>query len=185
MYQNIIKGIKPNLEKITEKLKQETAGLRTGQASPAAVENILVECYGNRLTLRQLAAINSNGPRALIIQPWDKSIIKEIEKAIISSGGGFSSAVDGELIRINFPLPSEESRREMVKILHQKLEEARISVRLAREDAWKEIQDQARLGKIREDDKFRGKDELQKTIDDYNGKIKEMGEKKESEIMTV
>jgi len=185
MYQEIIKRIKPNLEKTLEKLKQEIAVFRTGQANPSMVENILVECYNSKMPLKQVAAINVHDTRMLVIQPWDKTIIRNIEKAIISSVPGVSSAIDGEFIRLNLPSLSQETRKEMIKILSQKLEEARISVRQIRESAWKEIQDLALVGKIREDDKFRGKDELQKVVDEYNGKIKETGEKKESEIMNI
>jgi len=185
MYQDIIKNLRPNLEKILEKTRQEIAVLRTGQASPALIEGILVDCYNAKMPLKQLAAISLRDPRTLLIQPWDKSIIKNIEKAIISSVPGLSSAVDSDAIRINLPSPSEETRKELVRSLHQKLEDGRISIRQARENAWKQIQDLAEAGKIREDDKFRGKEELQKMIDEYNGKIKEVGEKKEKEIMTV
>ncbi len=185
MYNEIIKRIKPNLEKVLEKLKQEIAVFRTGQASPLMVENILVDCYNSKMPLKQVAAINVRDARMLIIQPWDNAIIKNIEKAIISSVPGISSAIDGEFIRVNLPAPSEETRKEMVKTLSQKLEEARISVRQIREGVWKEIQNLAQAGKIREDDKFRGKDELQKVVDEFNGKIKEIGDKKEKEIMTV
>lgn len=185
MYQEIIKNIRPNLDKVIEKLKQDIGALRTGQASPGLVENILVDCYGSKMSIKQLAAINVADARTLVVHAWDKSIIKEIEKAIRGSGGGLSSAVDGEIIRVSLPLPSEETRKEMVKVLHEKLEEGRVAIRIARERAWKEIQELTRLGKIREDDKFRGKDELQKLIDEYNEKIKEIGGRKEKEILTV
>lgn len=185
MYQDIIKRIKPNLDKALDKLKQEIAVLRTGQASPALLENVLVECYGSKMPIKQLAVINTKDPRTLTVQPWDKAIIKEIEKAIISSVPSLGVVVDGEAIRVNLPSLNEETRKEMVHSLHQKLEGGRIAIRQIRESAWKEIQDQASEGKIREDDKFRGKDELQKVVDEHNGKIKEIGEKKEKEIMAV
>lgn len=185
MYDQIIKRLRPNLDKTIEKVKQEIAILRTGQASPALVENVLVECYNSKMSLRQIAAINVKDVRTLIIQPWDKAIIKNIEKAIIDSAPGLSIAIDGDLIRINLPSPTEETRKELIRALHQKLEEGRISVRQIREDAWKEIQELTQAGKIREDDKFRGKDELQKVIDEYNNKIKEIGGKKEKEILAI
>jgi len=185
MYQEIIKNIRPNLEKIIEKLRQEIGAIRSGQVNPALVENILVDCYDSRMPINQLAAISVGDGRSLIIQPWDKSIIKNIEKAILTSGRGLNAAISGEFIRVTLPPASEETRKEMVKVLNQKMEEARIAVRLSRENAWKEIQDQTQAGKIREDDKFRGKEELQKLVDEYNGKIKEMAEKKEKEIMSL
>jgi ribosome recycling factor len=121
----------------------------------------------------------------LVVQPWDKSIFKNIEKAVTDSVPGLSLAVEGEIMRVNLPVPSEETRKQMVKALGQKIEEARISVRRVRDEAWKQIQDLTQAGKIREDDKFRGKDELQKLVDEYNGKIKDMAEKKEKEILTI
>jgi ribosome recycling factor len=185
MYQEIIKSVKPNLEKVLEKVKQEISVLRTGSASPSLLENVLIDCYNSRLPLIQLAAINLRDARTLLVQPWDKTIIKSIEKGIVGSIPGLSSAVDGDLIRVNLPSPSEETRKELVKSLHQKLEEGRVGIRQMRESAWKQIQDLAQAGKIREDDKFRAKDELQKMVDEYNNKIKEMGERKEKDIMTV
>jgi len=121
----------------------------------------------------------------LVIQPWDKNILKDIEKAIATERPGMSPVVDSEIIRISMPLLSEERRKELISMLSDKLEQAKINIRLRREKAWKEIQDLTREGKIREDDKFRAKDELQEMIDDYNEKIDEMGENKEKEIMTV
>jgi len=185
MYQDIIKNIKPNLDKILEKVKQEISVLRTGSASPILLENVMIDCYNSRMPLIHLAAINLRDARTLVVQPWDKSIIKNIEKGIIGSIPGLSSAVDGDVIRVSLPSPSEETRKELVKLLHQKLEEGRVGIRLARENAWKQIQDFAQAGKIREDDKFRGKDELQKLVDECNNKIKEMGEKKEKDILTI
>lgn len=185
MYQEIIKRNKSNFEKTMEKLKQEISAFRTGQASPAILENVIVDCYDTKMPLKQVAAINIKDARTIAIQPWDKAIIKNIEKAIITSTPGVSSAIDSDIIRISLPAPSEESRKEVVRALHQKLEEARISIRQVREGIWKEMQNLADLGKIREDDKFRGKDELQKMVDDYNDKIKEVGEKKEKEILTI
>lgn len=185
MYKIIIDKIKPELEKTMTHFKEEMGALRTGRATPALIETVEVDCYGSRSQLKQLAAITAPEPRALNVQPWDTSIIKEIEKAIASSRSGLSVAVTGEVIRVNIPPLNEESRKDLVRNLKQKMEEARIAIRQPRERAWKEIQDGERSGAIRQDDKFRGKDELQKTMDDYNKKIDELGEAKEKEIMTI
>jgi ribosome recycling factor len=185
MYKEIINKIKPNLERSLERFKEELGTLRTGRATPALVETVEVDCYGSRMPLKQLAAISAPEPRVLIVQPWDANVIKEIEKAISSSRSGLSVATTGDLIRINVPSLNEESRKELVRALNQKMEAAKISVRSLREQAWKEIQDKERSGEIREDDKFRGKDELQKLIDEYNKKIDDLGGAKEKEIMTV
>lgn len=185
MYQDIINRIKPSLEKILSVLKEELASLRTGRASPALVENIEIECYGTKMPLSQLAAIHSPEPRSVVIQPWDKSILNQIESEIRVKRPDFSPVLDGEIIRIGLPPLTEEKRKELARIVGQKIEEARINVRQKREQAWAEIQRLAKEGKIREDDKFRGKDELQKVIDEYNEKIEEVGERKKEEIMKV
>jgi ribosome recycling factor len=173
------------LEKIIEKLKQEISILRTGQANPVLLEEIMVDCYGSRMPLKQLAAISARDSRILVVQPWDKSIFKNIEKAVSESVPGLGVAAESEIIRISLPAPSEETRKQMVKTLNQKAEESRVAIRIKRDEAWKEIQELTQAGKIREDDKFRGKDELQKLIDEYNNKIEEMSERKEREIMTI
>ncbi|HRY52610.1 MAG TPA: ribosome recycling factor [Candidatus Portnoybacteria bacterium] len=185
MYKEIINRIKPELEKAMAHFKEEMGALRTGRATPALIETVEVECYGNRSQLRELAAINAPEPRLLTVQPWDKSIVKEIEKAISQSRSGLSVVNNGDILRVSVPSLNEETRKELVRNLKQKMEDARIAVRGAREKAWKEMQDGERSGVIREDDKFRGKEELQKTIDDFNKKIDEQGEAKEKEIMTV
>jgi len=185
MYKIIIDKIKPDLEKVLNHFREEMGALRTGRATPALIETVEVDCYGSRFQLKELAAITAPESRALNVQPWDASIIKEIEKAIASFRSGLSVAVTGEVIRVNIPPLNEESRKELVRNLKQKMEEARIAIRQPRERAWKEIQDGERSGAIRQDDKFRGKDELQKTMDDYNKKIDELGEAKEKEIMTI
>ena len=169
-YKDIIQKIKPGLEKATGHFKEELGAFRTGRATPALIENVEVECYGTRTPLKQLAVINAPEARSLSVQPWDKNSIKEIEKAISSSRSGLSVVVTGEIIRVNIPPLTEETRKELVKNLHQKMEEARANIRSLREQAWKEIQEAEKAGQIREDDKFRGKEELQKAIDDSNKK---------------
>ncbi len=185
MYKDIISKIKPDLEKAMAHFKEEMGALRTGRATSALIETVEVDCYGGRSSLRELAVINAPEPRLLMVQPWDKSIIKEIAKAISQSRSGLAVSVSGEIIRVAISQLNEEMRRELVKNLKQRVEDAKMSVRAAREKAWKELQDGERAGLIREDDKFRGKDELQKVIDEYNKKIEEMGEGKEKEIMTI
>lgn len=185
MYKEIINKIKPNLEKTITYLKEDVATLRTGRATPALVETVMVESYGSKLPLKQLAAINVPDARLIVVQPWDKNILKEIEKAIRQSRSGLAPVVESDFIRINILPLSEEHRKELVKNLSQKLEIAKKSIRSLREQAWKEIQEGERAGLVREDDKFRGKDELQKLVDEYNKKLEEIGEVKEKEIMTI
>lgn len=185
MYKDIINKIKPGLDNALEHFKQELGSIRTGRATPALIETAEVEAYGVRSPLKQLAAITVPEPRVLLVQPWDQNIIKDIEKAIITSRSGLSVAVMGGQIRVNIPSLTEESRKELVRNLRQKIESAKMVVRNLREQAWKEIQEGERAGLIREDDKFRGKEELQKLIDDYNKKIEDLGGAKEKEILTI
>jgi len=183
MHRQIIDNIKPELDKVVEFLKRELSKIHTGQASPSLVEDVMVDLLGQQMPLKQLAAISSPEPRKILVQPWDKSYIEPIEKALAQSSLGASPVVDKEVIRITLPAPTQELRQGLSRIVAEKAEEARKTVRRWREEAWGEIQARAREGKIREDDKFRGKDELQELVEEYNKKIEEIGERKRKEIM--
>ena len=184
MYKQLLDNLKPELEKALGHLKNELMKIKTSRATPAMVEDVEIDCYNQKLPLKQLASINVPQARVIVIQPWDESILSDIEKGL-RKNSGFSPIVDGKLIRVNIPSLNEEQRKEYVKIIADKSEEARISVRLHRESVWKEIQEMEKKGEIREDDKFRAKDELQKMIDDFNKKIDNLKKSKESEVMTV
>ena len=185
MYKKIIDDLKPNLEKTISYLKNELAGLQVGRATPSLIENLEVDCYNQRLPIKQLANIQTPEPRLIIISPWDKTVIKNIEKAINQSRLGLAPVVDEEFIRLKIPPLSEERRREIIKILHEKVEECRVSIRRQREEIWRQIQDLEKEKSISEDDKFKAKDELQKLIDGYNERIEEMKKNKEEAIMKV
>jgi ribosome recycling factor len=182
-YKQIIDKIKPELDKVVSFLDRELAQVRTTRASPALVENIVVEYLEQRFPIKQLAAISAPQPRQIVIQPWDKSYIEPIVNAISKSSLGAAGVVDKDLIRINLPSLTEEYRKSLQKLLSEKSEQTKLTIRHWREKAWKDIQDNFQEGKIREDDKFRAKDELQKLVDDYNKKIQDVKEKKEKEIM--
>lgn len=182
-YKEIIEKIRPELEKVIRFLEGEVAKIRTGRASPSLVEDIQVDCFGQKLPLKQLAAISCPEPKQILIQPWDKSYIEGIEKALSQSSILASPIVDKEVIRINLPALTEEFRKNLLRVIAEKQEEARKTIRRWREEAWKEIQEGFKEGKIREDDKFRAKDELQELIDEYNKKTEDLGEKKKREIM--
>jgi len=184
MYKKLLDDLKPELEKTIQFLKSELVKIKTSRATPAMVEDIEIDCYNQKFPVKQLASINVPQPRLITIQPWDKAILQDIERGIRNKSG-FSPVVDGELIRINIPALNEEQRKEYCKVIADKAEESRVSIRLHRERVWKEIQEMEKRKEIREDDKFRAKDELQELIDDYNKKIDEMKKNKESEVMTV
>lgn len=182
---DILNQAKESFDKALDHLRNELLSLRTDRVSPALVENLMVDCYGIKTPLVQLASINIGEPQTIVVQPWDKNIIKEVEKAIQNSNLGLNPIVQDKIIRIVIPPLSEERRKEIIKLLHQKLEEAKISIRNIREDIIKQLKAQEKEGKISEDDLFLHQKELQKEIDKYNEEIKKIGEEKEKEIMTV
>lgn len=185
MLEQIISNVKPKMEKGIERFKGEINKLRTGRANPAMVENLTVEYYGAKSPMKQVASINVPEPRLIVIQPWDKDSLVSIEKAINEAQLGLNPVNDGKVIRLAIPPLNEERRTELAKTLGKYAEEAKVIVRQAREEAWDEIQDLVKSGKLAEDDKFRGKDMLQKSVDEYNGKIEDIREKKEKEMMEI
>lgn len=185
MYNQIIEENKIYLEETLEHLHKEFSRLRTGRANPSLVEDIPVEYYGSSTPLKQLANISIPEARQIVIQPWDKAALNDVEKAIIDANLGLNPSKNGDILRITLPPMTEENRRDLVKILNKIAEESRVRVRKTREDVLKEIQDAEKNGEISEDDKFAGKEALQKVIDEYNNKIEEIRKKKEEEVMTV
>lgn len=185
MVKDIIDSQQTAFEKALSHFTEEAGTLRTGRANPGIVENLLVEYYNARTPLIQIASISIPEPRQIVISPWDKGALTQVEAAIRESDLGLNPVNDGSVIRITLPALTEERRRELVKTLNSRAEEARISIRNAREEAWKEIQEAEKGGTISEDEKFRGKDDLQKVIDGFNEKLEAVRERKEGEIMTV
>lgn len=174
---------KPSFDGILDFYKNDIATIRTGRATPILVEDIIVEAYGQRMRIQELASITSPEPRSLIIQPWDKGVVEAISGAIRKSEIGLNPVVDGQIIRLNIPSLTEERRREFIKLLKQKTEESKVKMRRVREEVWNKVQDMEKSGEIREDDKFKAKDDLQKFIDDYSKKIEELEKKKEQELL--
>lgn len=177
--------LKQKLNTIIERLREEIGSLRTGRTSPALVENVEVEYYGTKTPLKALASIASAGPCELVIQPWDKNAVQPIERAIISSSLGLNPIMDRDVIRLMIPALTEERRHELAKLLSRHIEDARIHLRLQREEALREIDRREKAKEIGEDEKFREKSEAQKFFDEGNKKIEEIGTAKEKEIMTV
>lgn len=181
-YQNSIQKVRPELDKAIEFFRGETAKIRTGQASPALVEDLLIEAYDQKMPLKQLAAISCPERRQILIQPWDKTYLPAIEKALSQGSLGANPIADGTSLRITLPQLTQEFRQNYLKLLSEKSEEAKQVIRHWRDEAWGEIQELARKGEIREDDKFKGKEELQKVIDEYTKKVDEITARKETEI---
>jgi ribosome recycling factor len=166
-------------------LDEDLAGIRTGRASPALIERLQVEYYGSPTPLIQLATISVPEPRSLLIRPFDASTLKTIERAILASDLGLTPNNDGKSIRLNLPPLTEERRRELVKVVHNRVEEARVAARNVRRDSIRDLREFLQEKMISEDDLERGEEELQKITDQYIEEINAIGEHKEKEILEV
>jgi ribosome recycling factor len=173
------------MEKGVEYMLHEFAAVRTGKASPALVENVDVSAYGTSMKLKQLALISTPEPRLLLIQPFDGSITKDIEKALKESKIGITPAVDGKLIRLPIPELSEERRKELVKTVRHMAEEARVRIRSSRRNGIDEIKRIEKAGEITEDERHDLEEEIQKLTDKYVKEIDAHVENKEMDIMKV
>jgi ribosome recycling factor len=167
---------------IQNHLKEEFSGIRTGRATPALLDSVMVDSYGSKTPINQVAGINMEDARTLRIAPYDASQITEVEKAITNSNLGVSVSVDANGLRIFFPELTSEVRESLNKLVKEKLENARISLRGERDNAWEDIQKKEKDKEFGEDDKFRFKEEMQKIVDEENTKMDAMAVKKESEI---
>ena len=173
------------MEGAIEALRREFAGVRTGKASPALLDSVKVEAYGSVMPLNQVGTVSAPEPRMLIVQPWDKGLIKAIEKGLRESDLGINPSNDGQVIRIPIPALTEERRREYVKMLHKLTEEARVAVRNVRRDANDEVKHRQKDEGLSEDDIRREQGEVQKLTDQFIAKIDELMKHKEAEIMEV
>ncbi|OGY53178.1 MAG: ribosome recycling factor [Candidatus Buchananbacteria bacterium RIFCSPLOWO2_01_FULL_45_31] len=176
---------KSDLEKSLENLKKELATLRVGRANPMIVENILVDAYGSKMPIKQLASITVPEARTILVQPWDKAAAKDIEKAIQAANIGINPVNEGAQIRLTVAPLTEESRKELTRSVGEKMEKTRIAVRQIRDKERDEIIKKEKNKEITEDDKFNLQKKLDEIVKEYNDKIKEISEKKEEEIMTI
>lgn len=182
---SIVDNHKEQFEKSIEHLRGEISSLRTGRATPALVEDIVVEAYGVKQPLKSLASISVLDAKTLAIDPWDKTILQSVESAISNSQLGINPVNDGKLLRLPLPELTQERRQELIKVLHKKLEDARIAVRKIREEAKKEIENAEKEKQIGEDERYKQIEDLDEIVKEYNDKIKEIGEEKEKEVNTV
>ncbi|KPJ86171.1 hypothetical protein AMJ57_00160 [Parcubacteria bacterium SG8_24] len=185
MAEDFITPYRTEFEKVIEFLKAEMAQLRTGRANPALVEGIQVEAYGARTPLVGLASITTPDARTITIESWDKSVVKDIERAILEANIGLTPNVAGQVIRISLPPLTEEGRKDLLKVLGDKLEHARIGIRKVRDEIKSEIVEAEKEKLIGEDEKYKSLEDLDKRVGEWNQKIREMGEEKEKEIMTI
>jgi len=185
MLNEIYDDARERMTKTLKNLESEYKRLRTGRASTALVEHIRVEYYGMPTPLNQLATITVPEPRTIMIQPWDLSVVAEVEKAILKSDLGLTPNNDGKIIRINIPPLTEERRQELVKVVKRMAEEAKVALRNIRRDANEMIKEMKKEKQISEDDQFRGQEKIQKLTDEFVKKVDELLEKKEKEILEV
>jgi len=180
MYKSIIDDLKKKAEKTIEHFQHDIASLRTGRASSAIVEDIKVDYFGQKTPLSQIASISVQPPTTIVIKPWDKSALGAIGTAISNSQLGLAPVAESDFIRISVPALTQERRDQLVKLLNQKTEDAKVALRQERESSIKEI------GKLDlgEDDKFKSKEDIQKVVDECNEKIKSIKDSKEKDILT-
>jgi len=171
--------------KIQEHFRKEISSLRTGRANPGILDGVVAEAYGTKTLLSGLASISVSDARSMVVSPWDKSILKDIEKSIVEAGLGFSVVNEGDKIRLILPMMTEENRKELVKRLNEKMEEGRVSIRQVRDEIKGDIEAVEKAKEISEDDKFRFLRELEDEVKKQNEELKGIRDKKELEIMTI
>jgi ribosome recycling factor len=185
MVNEVFKGIDEKMKNSARTFRADLATIRTGHATPALVEHIKVDYAGVPLPLNQLAGISAPEAGLLVIQPWDKGSLREIEKAIQKSELGLNPSNDGNIIRIAIPPLSEERRQELIKVVHRRVEERRVAIRSLRHEAMNELKTMERDKEISQDEHKRALDQLQKITDAFIAEIEELGKNKEQELLEV
>jgi ribosome recycling factor len=183
--EEVLAQAETRMKKAIEALRHELATVRTGRAAPSLVEELEVDAYGAPTPLVSLAAISAPEPRLIVIQPWDRSLIKTIEKAIIGSDLGLTPGNDGAVIRLNIPALNEERRRDLVKLVHKKVEDGRVEIRTIRRHSHDELRAKEKSAGVTTDEVKRLETQLQKVTDRYILIADEIGQAKEKEILAV
>ena len=173
------------MNKTVEVLRNQYSAIRAGRANPSVLDQIKVDYYGTPTPINQIASIGAPDPRTLLIQPWDASSLKLIEKALMASELGINPANDGRVLRLIFPQPTEERRKELIKQVHKYAEESKVAIRNIRRDAIEFFKAQKKKGEITEDDLTDTEKELQKLTDDFIKEIDNVASKKETEIKEI
>jgi ribosome recycling factor len=179
----VLHNTEEKMKKSFDSVTRQFQEVRTGRASPSLVEGLHIDYYGTPTMLKQLAAISAPDAHLIVIQPWDATVIVEIEKAILKSNLGISPSNDGKIVRLAVPQLSKERRMELAKVIHKMAEDGRVSMRTIRREAKETVEKLEKDKVISEDDKFRGVDELQKAVDRYIAKIDELLKAKEKEVL--
>jgi len=185
MIKDTLREAAERMQSALDMLEEDLASIRTGRASPTLVERVPVNYYGTNTPMIQLASISVPEPRQLLIRPFDPATLKDIERALLASDLGLTPNSDGKVIRLSLPQLTEERRHELVRVVHNRMEETRVSIRNVRRDLIKDLREFEKEGLISEDDQERGEKDLQELTDKLNKKVEEIGERKEKEIMEV
>jgi ribosome recycling factor len=185
MSTEILSGVEHKMARAIEAMQRDFQGVRTGRASTSLVERIHVDYYGTETPLNQLAGLSVPEPHQIVIQPWDRSVLGAIEKAIIKSDIGLMPNVDGTVVRLNIPPLTEERRRDLVRVVHKRMEDARVEIRNIRRDAAESLKKEERDGAFGADEGRRQLDALQKTTDRFIAEVDRLGEVKEQEVLEV
>jgi len=185
MSTDIVASADQRMGRAIEAMERDFTGLRTGRASTSLVERIHVDYYGTETPLNQLAGISVPEAHQIVIQPWDRSVLGAIEKAILKSDIGLMPNVDGTVVRLNIPVLTEERRRDIVKVVHRRMEEAKVEIRNLRRDAADHLKKLERDGEIGSDDAHRVLDAIQKTTDSHIAEVDRLGAAKEQEVLEV
>lgn len=185
MPSTFIAAKKPEFDKPIQHLQQELSAIRTGRANAAILDGVQIEAYGSMMDLKGVASVSVPDAKTITIEPWDKTNLHAIEVAIQKSDIGINPVNDGKLIRLSMPQMTEESRKQLVKVMKEKLEEARVAVRQVREKIRGEIAAQEKTNGMPEDERFKLQDELEKFVKEVIEQVEATGKKKEDEIMTV
>lgn len=185
MITSLLSEAESRMHKAIEVLKREMNTIRTGRANPALVENVIVDYHGVPTPLNQLATISAPEARLLVVQPWDRQVISQIERGILKSGLGLNPATDGNVIRLPLPAPTEERRRDLVKVVRRHGEEARVAVRNIRRDVLEKLRGMERAKEASQDESRRLQDQLQRLTDAFISQITTVAEEKEAEVMEV
>ncbi|MCH7712443.1 MAG: ribosome recycling factor [Chloroflexi bacterium] len=183
--EEVLAEVSRKMDRSIEALRQELESLRTGRATPALVENMMIDYYGSPTPLKQIASISAPDPQAILVQPWDKQSLRDIERGLIKSDMGFNPSNDGNNITVPIPPLNTERRQELVKLLKQKIEDGKVSIRNVRRDGLESLRKMERGKSISQDENRRAQDQLQKTTDGHTKIINEVGVAKEAEIMQV
>lgn len=173
------------MSKAVEAAQHDFSTIRTGRANPVILEGIQVDYYGTKTPINQLAGISAPEPRLLVVTPWDKGAINAIEKAIMNSDVGMTPMSDGNVIRLQVPYLTEERRKDLIKVLHKKVEEHKVAVRNVRRDANEHLKDLEKKHEIGEDESKRAQEQVQKLTDKYIEQMDKLAQAKEAELMEV